>query len=305
MYINDYINARRFFANTWKIQLLVLTICTLGTVLYLEFLDDFIKISTTAVTVLGTALAFFIGFNNAQAYDRWWEARKIWGSIVNDSRSFARMVLSFYSSGREPNGPEDIRRLQERMIYRHIAWLYATKAHLRDHTETKYLAYLNPKERTAVSGLDHIPNGIQLLQGKALEEAEANGYIDAFRMLAINEVLNRFHDSIGKSERIKNTVFPTFYTMLNRIASWTFVAWLPIALAEYVGYWAIIYSFILGVVYELTFVAGGLIMTPFKDHPSGVSISAIVRTIEINLKEMLGEEYLPEPVQAIDGEYIM
>lgn len=304
MYINDYINIRRFIRSTWKIQLTVLAICSLGTVLYLEFLDDFIKISTTAVTVLGTALAFFIGFNNAQAYDRWWEARKIWGSIVNDSRSFARMVLSFYSDPGHP-GPERIRDLQERMIYRHLAWLYATKAHLRDFQETKYKAFLTRDEGAAVSRLDHVPNGIQLLQGKALEEAAASGHIDAFRMLAINEMLNRFSDSIGKSERIKNTVFPTFYTMLNRIASWTFVAWLPIALAEYVGYWAIIYSFIVGVVYELTFVAGGLIMTPFKDHPSGVSISAIVRSIEINLKEMLGEEDLPEPVPVIDGEYLM
>jgi len=117
-------------AITWKIQLALLTVVALSTVLYLEFLQEYMGTAPPAlVTVLGTALAFFIAFINNQAYNRWWEARKIWGKIVNDSRSFSRMVLSFLSG--DSSREHDVRSLQETLVHRHIEFLYALKDRLR------------------------------------------------------------------------------------------------------------------------------------------------------------------------------
>ena len=106
-------------------------------------------------------MAFFIGFNNNQAYDRWWEARKIWGGIVNDSRSFARMVLTQIPSSNDPE--DEISRMKKR------------------------------------------------LQAIDLEYLYKNNYIDGFKYLEFNKMLINFTDLMGKSERIKGTVFPTTY----------------------------------------------------------------------------------------------
>ncbi len=306
MYINKNISIWAFLKHTWKLQLIVLGICTIVTFIYIEILNDLIPISKSILTILGTAEAFFIGFINSQAYDRWWEARKIWGAIVNDSRSLARMVLSYYSLDQAEDGSkEELQHLQERMIYRHIAWLYATKERLRKSSKKGYRTYLTPEEIEFVDNHQHIPNGISLLQGRALDFAEKRGYLDAFRMLQINDMLNRFSDSIGKAERIKSTVFPTFYATLTQVSVWTLIVLFPLTLAEDLGYWAILYSFLIGVIFELTFHAGQTIMDPFENHPADTPMSSITRNIETNLLEMLGEKNLPEPIKPINDEYLM
>ncbi len=306
MYIYTNISLRSFFIATWKIQLTVLAVCSLGTLVYIHLLNDLIPISKNLLTVLGTAEAFFIGFINAQAYDRWWEARKIWGSIVNDSRSLGRMVISYFTLENAPQGSkEEMEDMRQGMIHRHISWLYATKERLRDITEQKHRKYLSAEENRFADTFQHIPNGISILQGKALDEAEQKGYVDAFRMLQINDMLNRFSDSIGKAERIKTTVFPTFYLTLNKISIWTFIIIMPITMAEDLGYWAILYSFIIGIIYELTLQAGITLMNPFENQPADTPMSSITRNIEINLLEMLGEKDLPNPVKPVRGEYLM
>jgi putative membrane protein len=306
MYVYTNISLRSFFIATWKIQLMVLAVCSLGTLVYIHLLNDLIPISKNLLTVLGTAEAFFIGFINAQAYDRWWEARKIWGSIVNDSRSLGRMVMSYFTLENAPQGTmEEMEDMRQGMIHRHISWLYATKERLRDIREQKHRKYLSPEENRFADTFQHIPNGISILQGKALDEVEQKGYIDSFRMLQINDMLNRFSDSIGKAERIKTTVFPTFYLTLNKISIWTFIVIMPITMAEDLGYWAILYSFIIGIIYELTLQAGITLMNPFENQPADTPMSSITRNIEINLLEMLGEKDLPEPVKPVRGEYLM
>lgn len=306
MYVDSRIAVQSFIRETWRIQLLVLTVVTLGTLIYIHLLNDLISVSKSLLTVLGTAEAFFIGFINAQAYDRWWEARKIWGEIVNDSRSFGRMVVSFYTMEKAVEGSEDeLEYLKVRMIYRHISWLYATKERLRDIEQTKHRKYLTTDEVEFTDTHQHIPNAISVLQGKSLDFAEKRGYIDSFRLLQINDMLNRFSNGIGKSERIKTTVFPTFYATLNQVSIWTFIVLMPLTLAEDLEYWAIPYSFIIGVVFELTFYAGQTLMNPFENRPADTPLSAITRTIEINLLEMLDEKDLPEPVQPVRGRYLM
>jgi len=306
MYIYKTVSLRAFVLRTWKIQLSVLAVCSLGTLIYIHLLNDLIPVSKTLLTVLGTAEAFFIGFINSQAYDRWWEARKIWGSIVNDSRSFGRMVISYFTLENAPEGSSvDLENMQQGLIHRHISWLYATKERLRDITEEKHRKYLSPEENQFADSYQHIPNGISILQGKALHTAEQKRYIDPFRMLQINEMLNRFSDSLGKAERIKTTVFPTFYLTLNNISIWTFITIMPLIMAEDYGYWAILYSFIIGIVYELTFQAGITLMNPFENLPADTPMSSITRNIEINLLEMLGEKDLPEPIKPVQSEYLM
>ena len=91
-----------------------------------------IEIPWLPISVIGTAVSFYVGFKNNQAYDRMWEARKIWGGIVNESRSWGMMVDGYIGNQfREVNeSDEKIKAIKQRLIYRHIAWLYAHRSQL-------------------------------------------------------------------------------------------------------------------------------------------------------------------------------
>ncbi len=183
MYIKSRLTFRELLSRTWRTQVSLLTLVTIITVLYMEWLHQYVKVSTTVVTVLGTALAFFVAFTNSHAYDRWWEARTIWGALVNDSRSWGRMVVSFLSPGSTAKEEHDrIQQFQKRMIFRHLAFTCATKEKPRNESHKEYLKYLTDEEIQQLEAQSDVPGAILTLQGKALQIAERNHDIDVIRM---------------------------------------------------------------------------------------------------------------------------
>jgi len=302
MYISRHIGVFSLLIRTWKVQLIVLGTVAATTVFHLTFLQKFFNVSGVVVTVLGTAISFFIGFINAHAYERWWEARKIWGALVNYSRSFGRMVVSFLAT--PPDGSDaDKQALQQGLIYRHIAFLYALKERLRNQSTREYDKYLSDQDRRGIRGQSHVPNAILEEQGKGIDSAERSDYFDVWRMNEINAMLNRFSDSMGKAERIKTTVFPTFYATLIRRAILYFLVLFTMAISGVMGYWAILFGFVVGSIFTLTHSVGQSLLNPFENMPTDTPMSTITRTIEINLLEQLGEDDVPGPVQPVDNLY--
>jgi putative membrane protein len=255
-----------------------------------------------AVAAVGTAVSFFIGFFTAQAYDRWWEARKIWGQFVNYSRSFGRMVLTLFPGAQPESGVSPI---QESLIRRHIAYLYAVKARLRDEQQQECLALLGEGDKNSAEKARHLGNVLLTLQGKELDAAEREGLIDVIRLAQFNEMLTSFSNSMGAAERIKTTVFPPFYPAMIRASIWTYIIVFALSLSEIIGYWAMPYVFVVGVIFHLVYDAGQLMLDPFEGRPNDIPMSNIVRTIEINLLEQLGGIELPPAVEPVDGRYLM
>ena len=107
---------------------------------YFELIS--VRIPWLPVSVVGTAVAFYVGFKNNQAYDRMWEARKIWGGIVNDSRTWGMMVDSFVSDQFAENktGDAELRAIKKRLVYRHIGWLYAHRSQLLVATPWEHIS---------------------------------------------------------------------------------------------------------------------------------------------------------------------
>ena len=300
MYIKKRISALELVAANGKILLLLLITVGVTTTVYLELLHPYVKISMTVVGALEIAISFFIAFFTAQAYDRWWEARKIWGTFVNDSRSFGRMVVTLFA--REP---VEVTAMQGRLIRRHIAYLYAVKENLRRETTREYFAQLSDEDRERVAGLTHPANGLLQLQGEEIDGAERKGYIDVIRLAQFNDMLNRFSTSMGMSERIKLTVFPAYYASMIRVAIWCLVLIYPIALGDSIGYRAIPYSFLLGAIFLLVYIIGQTLLDPFEGRPTDTPMSSIIRTIEINLLEQIGETDIPAPLEPVDGSYLL
>jgi len=153
MYINKRLGALKLLAANSKTLLLV-TVSAM-TALSLEILELHTGAAMVVIGALSTAVSFFVAFFTAQAYDRWWEARKIWGTFVNDSRSFGRMVVTLFGKA---GADGKVTALQKRLVRRHIAYLYAVKEHLRRESAREYLAQLSEEDGARIAALTHPGN---------------------------------------------------------------------------------------------------------------------------------------------------
>ncbi len=300
MLISNNINLVRVLRYTWKVDLVMIVACAATYYLHGYIAPVLNQIPPTLVGLLGSALAFFIGFNNNQAYDRWLEARSIWGSIVNDSRSWARNILH-YTSEHNPAFSE----LRHGMVRRHLAYVYALKAALRSTADPYYKRYLTDEELDWVSKESNIPNAILSLNAIDLQRLAADRTLDALRFIQINEFITLFTSHMGGCERIRNTVFPITYVYFTRLFIWILVIATTLILSNQVDGWSILIGWIIGFVFHVSHQNGMTLMEPFEETPYGVPLNQIARTIEINLLQMLGEEQVPAPILPVDGEYVL
>lgn len=296
MLITQNIRLSRVLIDTWKVDIIMIISCTAVYLVREYLIAHHFQISPIIPTVLGTAIAFFIGFNNNQAYDRWWEARKIWGALVNDSRSFARNLINFVE------GDEETVKI---MVRRHIAFIYALKANLRYTVDGIYIKYLTEADKNEVDQQSNMHNAILNIQAKDLQKLLKANQIDGFKFIEMNEMLTRLTDSMGMCERIRNTVFPTTYSYLTKVFIWLFVVTFTLVISQDMGYWSIFMGWLIGFVFVSTQINGMRLVNPFETNSSSLPLNNISRTIEINLLQMIGETDIPEPIKPINQEYIL
>ncbi|WP_231491160.1 bestrophin family protein [Pedobacter sp. Leaf170] len=296
MLLVQNIRLTRILRNTWQVDLIMIASCSVAYLVREYLIAHHFEIPSIIPTVLGTAIAFFIGFNNNQAYDRWWEARKVWGALVNDSRSFTRNLINY---------AEDDQVIVKRMIYRHIAFLYALKANLRDTVDEIYIKYLDEADIAEMAKHKNTHNALLNIQSRDLQKLSKANAIDGFRFIEINEMLVRFSDSMGMSERIKNTIFPTTYNYLTKVFIWLFVMTFTLVISQSAGVYSIFLGWMIGFVFVSTQINGMSLVNPFENNSAGVPLNSITRTIEINLLQMLEEKEIPEPIKPINEEYIL
>jgi len=296
MLLVDNIRLSRILRNTWHVDLIMIASCTVAYLVREYLIAHHFEIPSIIPTVLGTAIAFFIGFNNNQAYDRWWEARKVWGALVNDSRSFTRALLNYV---------DDDSPTVKKMIYRHIGFLYALKASLRGTVDEINIKYLTEEDLSEIEKHNNKHNALLNIQSRDLQMLSKANAIDGFRFIEINEMLTRFSDSMGMSERIKNTIFPTTYSYLTKVFIWLFVVSFTLVIAQSAGIASIFLGWMIGFVFVSTQINGMSLINPFENNSAGVPLNQITRTIEINLLQMLEEDEIPEPVKPINEEYVL
>ncbi len=304
MLITNKIYVSRILTGTWLSSIYIASTCIITYLLNEYLLKEIFELPAIVPTILGTALAFFIGFNNNQAYDRWWEGRKIWGSLVNESRTWARQIMEYTSTTKEVDD-DDLRKLKKKSIYRHIAFLYALKENLRGDDNKDYNKYLSQDELKSIEEKSNKQNAILDFQTKDVQQYYSKGIIDGFKFMELNKSIVGFCNEMGKAERIKNTVFPTTYSYYTNIFIWFFIISITLETANGVGAWSIVIGMFLGYVFMTTHLIGRSLLNPFNNIIAGNPLDQITRTIEINLLETLGEKDIPKPIEAVDGEYIM
>ncbi len=327
----------------WTAHHMVWLLALMGAVALLYYFEIIsIKIPWLPVSVIGTAVAFYAGFKNSQAYDRMWEARKIWGGIVNDSRSWGMMVDGFVTNFFTDNKVADseIAAIKKRLIYRHIAWLYAHRSQLLvstpwEHasqggstgklaryyqqnfgvglvddevTRTELKHFLPEAEHDRL--IAHVNTATQIIneQSRDLRELRKKGLIEDFRHMELANLLKSFYTLQGKNERIKKFPFPRQYANMSRYFVGIFILFLPftmvpelMGLADW-GIWlSIPISALIGWVYVMMEIVGDYSENPFQGMANDIPMLSLCRVIEIDLREMLGETDLPPSVKAKDG----
>jgi len=246
--------------------------------------------------VLGTVLSLLLAFKSNQAYDRWWEARIVWGAIVNDSRTLIRQLLSFMA---DPYVSVNIKNFQEQFTERQIAWCYSLGQALRGELPTEGLKnYLDPEELAFVKEHDNVPNALLQLHGRDLKMLLQEKQLNKFQQIEMEETLTRLCDSMGKCERIKNTVFPVTYSLYIHFSLFIFVLLLPFALLEVFGLLVIPMVTIIAVSFFLIEKMAIHLQDPFESKPTDTPVTAIARTIERNLRQMINDQHVPEKLSA-------
>lgn len=294
---------RAVFRYQWQNLLITFFYATFVFILY-ELADEkLVSIGSAPLSILGVALSIFLGFRNNWAYDRWWEARKIWGGIINYSRSFAMQILTLVDKNnpREEVGI-DLRQLQRTFIYRHIAWINALRLQLREQATWHEIKRFLPNEESAVLS-EHVNKATQinLRQATQLNEVYQSGLINDFRHMEIVQSLKEFYNLQGKCERIKNTPFIRYYDLLTRIFLWIFIILLPFGLLVNVGIATIPLTMTIAFAFSIIEQTGRYTESPFDNSPNDIPLTSMCTTIERDLRQMLGETELPDATQAVYG----
>lgn len=285
-----------------KYEMLVIVLyASLIAVLYNNYHLTRITIPIAVPTILGTVISLLLGFRSNQAYDRWWEARHIWGAIVNDSRTLGRQVMNFTHDDFDNNA---IIAFQDRMIKRQIAWNYSLAKHLRGQKSEKIIEkYLSKQEQAYVKSVDNVPSAILDLMARDLKLAMEEGWINRFQQIELDRTLSRLCDSMGKCERIKNTVFPSTYSLYIHLALLLFIALLPFGVIEYFGLFEVPLVVAISACFLLIEKMAIHLQDPFENKPTDTPMTHIAKNIEKNLLQLYGLENIKE--QWLNKESVM
>ena len=261
------------------------------TLLYVYFHQRWVAVDNLPLALLGSALAIIVGLRNNTAYGRWWEARTLWGSAVNNSRSLARGALTFLPA----QTASTLVRLQ-------IAWAHALRGALLKRDVWADVAPFVPPESVArVRRATNLPTAIQAEMGRLLAVPAGDAVDASVRAAALDSTLTAIANAQGGLERIKNTPLPRQFEQFPRVFVLAYCLLLPIGLVTDLAIMTPIGSTVIGSAFYLLDQIGRDIEDPFANRIHDVAMGAITRTIEIDLRQMLGEADTPKPLEPVDG----
>lgn len=293
----------------------------------------FLSIPTLPMSLIGIGVAFYLGFKNNASYDRLWEARKIWGAIVNASRSWAygtRDLITPLHGGQADEAA--LAAIHAELVHRHVAWMDALRHQLRklqpwEHSGARFDA-LRRSERVAEmtedlravlgANLDaaEVDEALSQLnpaaflisrQSRRLAELRAAGLLDPFAHMHLQETLRDLMAEQGKAERIKNFPLPRQYATVNTFFASLLALILPFGLipefaklGQHMVWLSIPFSAAVSWVFLTTDRIGGWSENPFEGLANDVPITTMARGIERDIRQMIGETELP-PARAPSG----
>lgn len=325
-----------------KFHILWLTIWGISAVAFYKFSGwEWLAMPWLPLSIVGTAVAFYVGFKNNSAYDRMWEARKIWGAITNDSRTWGISIKAFVTDQftTEKYDEQTLHAIRKKLIINHIAWMYQLRRQLlvvanwehanqgghyakiaeryrengigqfeEESKETELSKFVSPDEERQL--LQFSNPAVQLIdkQSTLLQQLRRQDIIEDFRHIELQNLLRSFLEHQGKAERIKKYPLPRQYANMSFSFIGIFIFLLPFGLVGEMskagewGIWITIpFTVLIGWIYVMMELVGDYSENPFQGMGNDMPMLTICRNIEIDLLEMLGEENIPKPIAIKNG----
>ncbi|MBL7814359.1 MAG: hypothetical protein JNL70_05060 [Saprospiraceae bacterium] len=268
-----------------------------------------VSLPFSIAAILGSALAIFLAFRNNNSYNRWWEARTIWGGIINNSRIFARQIIANADNavviGKASE--QQVEAYKKELIYRQIAFAHALRLHLRRQNNWDELKHLlSETEFETFSKKANKPNYLLQNQGLRIKEGMHSEILGAFDNISLEPTLAGFNNFQGACERIKNTPLLRQYHFFTKLFLLVFMVILPFSLItdfnkmgvpELMIPLSILVSFVFGVMGKV----GEVNEDPFENQITDIPMTSMCNTIERDLKEMLSETNLPAKLEPENG----
>ena len=262
-----------------------------------------LKITMTAIpfTLIGLPLAIFLGFRNNTAYDRYWEARKLWGELVLRTRSLSRQCQSLINLPHPIDGKTRDDDVRVRMVHRCIAFVHSLRLQLRDEKDDAMLQrWTTAAEFARIHRTTNPADALMLAMGRDLGECVRRGQISPCLAAPIDQTLSALTAAAASCERIKHTPIPFSYTLLLHRTAYMYCFLLPFGLVDTTGFMT---PFVVAIVAYTFFgldALGDEIEEPFGLETNDLPLDTLCRSIEINLLESLGETDLPPPLQPVN-----
>lgn len=329
--------------NWTKRYIFIFIILSLIPVSLYELLDwKFLNLPWRPIGLVGTALAFIIGFKNNASYGRLWEARKIWGAIVNASRLLATMVNDFITNEhtKREYSEEEFFSIRKEIVMRHIAWMtslrhalrqkkpwettfsrktdqkFVKRFHIREYEhslEEELTDYLSEAEKKHVLSMSNKQAACLALQSKQFKDLQLAGLIEDFRHMEFKNIIGDLFTLQGQAERIKNFPYPRQFATLNLFFVWIFICLLPLGImgefdeigkslidpnrglaynfiAEHFVWLTVPFSVVIAWIFHTMERIGDISENPFEGTGNDIPITTMSRGIEIDIREMIGED---------------
>jgi ion channel-forming bestrophin family protein len=282
--------------------LLILLLYDLAVVAAYKVLHwEWVALPHIPLSLFGSAIGIIVAFRNQSSYARWWEARTLWGALVNNSRSWAREVTTGMMPLCDAEAGE-LKEYQRRLVYHEIAYVIALRQHLRRLEPWEELTpLLNERELSELRDEKNVPLAIQQQMGALLHQCHVRGWIDSEHWRALNSNLNDLVDAQGGTERIKNTPMPKQYDYFPQLFVRIYCLLLPLALVIDMGWYTPLGSTLVGFIFLALDEIGRDLEDPFENTIFDVPLTSLTTTIELNLRQMLGETKLPEATKPVHG----
>ncbi len=329
MHTGNHYSLKEFIIWTRRDIYALFFMALVPTALYQFYGWHWLALPWVPIALVGTAAAFLIGFKNTQTYNRLWEARQIYGSIVNSSRAWGLLVRDCISS----TDSEEQKEIHRELIYRHLGWLTALRFQLREERswenknksynkeyrsfysvpewetmlEEELRKYLSAEDQAYVLSKKNRATHLISLQSKQLKLLKEKGFIAQLNYVEMENMLINFIEQQGKAERIKNFPYPRHFASVNLYFIRLFIILVPFGLIQEfhkigdIYVWLTVpFSTIITWVFQSMERIGESTENPFEGGANDVPISALSRTIEIDLREMLDETDIPPALQAVN-----
>ncbi|KPH11113.1 bestrophin family protein [Chryseobacterium sp. ERMR1:04] len=264
------------------VQLVLITLFSLAVYLFKGKIYDYkVHLNPTIFTLIGLALAIFMGFCNSASYDRYWEGRKLWGLLVIETRSLTRQIFSLINDS-SPEAQNDKKKIVKMIS----AFCWSLNYQLRDKSGTEHLLrLLSPEQVKQLEGKKFIPSIILGFIAEWLSEQNKKGNIDTIVLTSLDHQLNQFSNISGGCERIYNTPLPFAYSVLLHRTVYLYCFWLPFGLVDSLGWMMPLIVLLI----SYTFIALDAIIQeiaePFGEEENDLALNSICRTIEFSIFE--------------------